>query len=520
MALLAFASITILGCVAEVSDSPPLIVLDLGATTFRVEAQVAALALASERGFELAVREPRAGEGWVRLEARPPASGEALPVPVRYWALFGPFWGQVADVAKEELHGARETTLFVPLEFQAGALALLGDTNRPVNLVPASEIATTLNATSDAVALLPLDLATTRLRTLRFDGVDLYLAQEWPAALVERVWITWSGEREAAFARGLAARLRVPPPTAVRIVATGDIIPARCVYARHRARNDYTLAFQATAEYLKAADITVGSLDAALSDAGEPIGCEETFRLLAPAAAVEGLAYAGFDVVSVATNHTMDCGREPCGARAFLDTIANLKAAGIQPVGGGADQAAAHSPVLISVKGVRFAFLAYDDISGSYNGAGPSTPGTAALSAEALKEDIAAARRLADVVVVLAQWGVEYEFRQSVRQREMARTAIEAGATLVVGNHPHVLQGVEWLGDGFVAYALGNFIFDQDWSEETQQGAVLEATFVGARLVQIRLIPTRIVDMHQATWARPPEAQGVLERVRRFSYGP
>lgn len=509
------------GCVASESGAPPLVVLDLRTDSFRVEAQVAALTLADQQGAELALREPRPGEAWVRLEATRPSSGESLPVAVRFWAPFGGYWAQPDNVSLVELTAATATTpLFVPAEFLTNARSLLGESARPLTPLPAVDVASSVNATAGAMALLPLELATPRLRTMRLDSIDLYEGGSWPDPLTERIWLSWSGAATESFAHQLALKLSMPAPTAIRVVATGDIIPARCVYARHRARNDYTHAFQATADYLRAADIAVGSLDAAISDAGEPIGCEETFKLIAPARSVEGLSFAGFDVMSVATNHVMDCGAEPCGFRAFLDTLHNLRSAGIQPIGGGENEATARSPAVVTIKGVRFAFLAYDDIASSYLGAGPTTPGTAELSEAALREDIAAARRAADVVIVLVQWGIEYEFRPNARQREMARIAVEAGASLVVGNHPHVLQGVEWIAESYVAYALGNFVFDQDWSEETQQGAVLEATFVGAKLMQVKFIPTRIVDKHQPTWASAEESRTILDRVRRFSYGP
>jgi poly-gamma-glutamate synthesis protein (capsule biosynthesis protein) len=118
---------------------------------------------------------------------------------------------------------------------------------------------------------------------------------------------------------------------------------------------------------------------------------------------------------------------------------------------------------------------------------------------------------------VLPQWGIEYELVPNRRQTELAQVAIDEGATLVAGNHPHVVQGVEWFETGFAAYALGNFVFDQEWSVETQQGAVLEATFHGSRLAGVRLIPVRIRDMYQPTWASGTEGRSILDRMRRSS---
>ena len=100
-------------------------------------------------------------------------------------------------------------------------------------------------------------------------------------------------------------------------------------------------------------------------------------------------------------------------------------------------------------------------------------------------------------MIIVPHWGVEYTADPSARQREFARAAAAAGADMIVGNHPHWVQAHEQIGSTFVAYALGNFVFDQDWSLETQQGAVLEATFTGTRLTSTRYTAIHIYDEYQ-----------------------
>src|SRR4029079_14351179 len=97
-----------------------------------------------------------------------------------------------------------------------------------------------------------------------------------------------------------------------------------------------------------------------------------------------------------------------------------------------------------------------------------------------IAETVRPARKVADVVIIVPHWGVEYTAEPSDRQRDFARAAAAAGADMIVGNHPHWVQAHEQIGEVFVAYALGNFVFDQDWSLETQQGAMLAVTFTGA----------------------------------------
>jgi poly-gamma-glutamate synthesis protein (capsule biosynthesis protein) len=279
-----------------------------------------------------------------------------------------------------------------------------------------------------------------------------------------------------------------------------------------QALGDLTHAFVPLAPWLAEADITTGSLDASLSDANEPFGCTETFSLMGPSAAAGGLSLAGFDVITVATNHVKDCGVSPCGDQAFFDTLENLRSRGIAPVGGGADLSAARTPAVLTVKGVRFAFLGYDEIA-SYYHAAPGVPGTAPLNETYLREDIAAAAAVADVVIVMPQWGIEYQAEPTAGQRQLAAAAAEAGAGLVIGNHPHWVEAAEVIDGVFVAYALGNFVFDQDWSLETQQGVMLQASFFGAQLKGIEYYPVHIYDEHQPRFAEPEEAQQILDRI-------
>ena len=330
-----------------------------------------------------------------------------------------------------------------------------------------------------------------------------------------------SGARTAVpAASATAAATATATPTVepvTHLLFTGDLIPARCTLAKIRELGgDFTLPFQPLHDLLAAADITIGTLDATASDAGMPYGCVATFSLMAPAAAVQGFAYAGYDVISHAANHIKDCGTAACGDRAMLETDANLSAAGILPVGVGRNLAEARGPAVVRRNGVAFAFLAYDDIA-DYDHAGADSPGSAPLDPDTIAADVAAARRVADVVIIVPHWGIEYTLGPSERQRAFARAAAAAGADLVVGTHPHWVQAHERIGGTFVAYALGNFVFDQDWSLETQQGALLDVTFTGARVTGTRYLPVHIYGQYQPRLADPAEAARILGRVEAAS---
>ncbi len=471
----------------------------------------------------------------------------STPVAYRYWVPVAPFWSRLEGLAWSDLRAALTggptaagaSALYLPsdlrdeLERAAGAPVPGPDAGQAAHWLPQTEIAAAVAGDEGALGLLPLEAVDYHVRSLALDGIDMVRGigppEDYP--LADRLWLTID---QQAF-KGAPASLRTAAeglvdlmrrhfeaqaaPKPIRLLATGDIIPARCVYAQQLAYGDFRHAFLETADVLRAADITVGSLDASLSDAGQPIGCTETFSLLAPARSIEGLTFAGFDVMTVASNHAKDCGASACGDQAFLDTLTNLETAGIAAVGGGRNLAEARSPRVLTVNGVRFAFLGYDDIGSSDYGATEDSPGTAPLAFGTLGEDVARARQEADVVIVLNHWGTEYTSVPTERQRGLAWEAVNAGATLVIGNHPHWPQAVEFLEGGFVSYALGNFVFDQDWSLETEQGVVMEAVFHGPRLVSIRYLPIHIYDEHQPRWADPSEGDSILARMEEASRG-
>jgi poly-gamma-glutamate capsule biosynthesis protein CapA/YwtB (metallophosphatase superfamily) len=308
-----------------------------------------------------------------------------------------------------------------------------------------------------------------------------------------------------------------PQAPTLRLLFTGDISPGRCVYHFALAAGDMALPYRPLASLLQGADITIGSLDATLSDYNPPVPCIETRNLMAPAASVQGLQFAGFDVMTVATNHAKDCGVERgCRDQSLFDTLANLTRAGIVPVGAGSTLTEALTPAILTVQGVRFAFLGFSAVSSDL-WATAATPGTAPFKKELYLAAIRQAREKADVVIVLPHWGAEYFSGINWEQYYGAASMIEAGATLVVGNHPHRAQGREIFPNGAVAvYALGNFIFDQDWSDKTQyvqEGLLLAATFSGARLQSTELIPIHIYDDFQPRLAPVEEGREILRQA-------
>jgi poly-gamma-glutamate capsule biosynthesis protein CapA/YwtB (metallophosphatase superfamily) len=252
------------------------------------------------------------------------------------------------------------------------------------------------------------------------------------------------------------------PLAPIRIAAVGDIMLARTVGAR--LESDPTSSpFAGVAKILRSADLAIGNLECAVGTGGTAVNKAYTFR--APPLAIGALADAGVDVVSVANNHVLDYGSE-----VFAETLDLLDRAHVAHAGGGASEEGAHQATVVVAQGMRVAFLGYVKVMAEGKGgagfdthsweAKGSAPGIAWADPERIAKDVSVAKESADVVVVLLHSGFEASYVPNVWQRLAAHSAIDAGATLVVGAHPHVLQGGERYKNGFIAYSLGNFVFD------------------------------------------------------------
>ena len=311
-------------------------------------------------------------------------------------------------------------------------------------------------------------------------------------------------------------------PKVTRVVATGDILQSRCSLTQIQATGDWAAALRgAVGEYLAAADLALGSLDGSIQDVGTPNGCIATTNLTSPPEVMAALTLAGIDGVTVATNHVFDCGQAFCGNQAFLRTLELLAAANIKVVGGGRNLEEALKPAIFEVNGTKFGVLGFDDIAAEDFEATESAPGTAPLddsyaderaslprepaffqSAQKLgltrfQERIRKLKTEVDVVIVQVQSGTEDTHTPSPRSIKAIRAAAAAGADLVVGNQAHWVQAVEFRGDSFMAYALGNLVFDQTRTPEHTQGYLLEASFWGKQLAAVRFVPYQIEDKYK-----------------------
>lgn len=242
----------------------------------------------------------------------------------------------------------------------------------------------------------------------------------------------------------------------ISLLFVGDIMLDRDVKKSviRNANGNFSFLFQ-NADFLKEADITFGNLEGPVSDIGKNLGNLYSFRM--HPAVIPALKEAGFNVLSVANNHAGDWGEE-----AFADTLRRLTNDNI---------VAADSELKIIEKdGAQIGFLAFSDV-------GPKWLNFSL--AESFGKIIKEASEKVDVLIVSIHWGEEYQKQHNKRQEELGHLAIENGAKIVIGHHPHVIQDIEKFKDGLIAYSLGNFIFDQNFSEETREGLALKVIISG-----------------------------------------
>ncbi len=287
---------------------------------------------------------------------------------------------------------------------------------------------------------------------------------------------------------GRSASADLFPPVSsdeIEMVATGDIMLARTVEER---MNQYgsLYPFQAIYPLLQSADVAVGNLETPFTVRGQPADKRFVFR--AHPEHITALQTVGFDVLSLANNHVLDFPPD-----SMDDTLTALENLGIATVGVGRGEAAAVRPAVLEVKGVKVAFLAFAAPRWRGSLEVPTVTDVAWAEPEPVHKAVVQARQEADLVIVILHTGTEYETQANQEQRAVAHAAVEAGAALVIGHHPHVLQDVEVHQGAPIVYSLGNFVFDMDVIEQTRDTAILRAVLTQDGVRSVDLYLARIV---------------------------
>jgi poly-gamma-glutamate synthesis protein (capsule biosynthesis protein) len=283
-----------------------------------------------------------------------------------------------------------------------------------------------------------------------------------------------------------AAPESVPdPPPGTRLLFGGDVMLSRHVGRVARDQHDPAYPLRDLAPVLAAADLAFVNLESPFSDRGRLVEAGMVFK--AEPEMIDALAVAGIDIVSTANNHARDCGGY--GVEYTLDWLSRHR---IAVVGTAATPEAAHAGKVLTRNGIRFGFLAYtyDQSNGNHTDVDDRV---AVMDTAAMRSDVTGLKQRADIVIVSMHAGVEYSPVPNAQQRAFARAAIDAGARIVAGHHPHVTQPWELYRSGVIFYSLGNLVFDQIQRVETQHGELAEVVFEGTRMARAGVIPVEIV---------------------------
>ena len=266
----------------------------------------------------------------------------------------------------------------------------------------------------------------------------------------------------------------------IYLYLTGDVMLDRGVEHSIKKKKNWKWPFLKIKDDLDKADVLFGNLESQISDKGYNVGSKYSFR--AEPEAIETLLYADFDILSLANNHSVDYTKQ-----ALEDSLKRLEKEDIKTVGVGQNENQAYSFKIIKRKGNKIAFLAYSNFN-SYARAKEGLFGTAYINwdnLDRIEKDIEKAKKESDIVVVSLHAGVEYAKEPSSFQKEFSQKAIEAGADIIAGHHPHVSQRDEKYKDGWIFYSLGNFLFDQSFSRETSLAKVGVVEIVNGKIKNV-----------------------------------
>lgn len=446
------------------------------------------------------------------------------------------FWSTERSITRSALitalagTGTNPRRVLVPpedLPFLLETLAVQAGSN--VRAMPAADIRTALTTSPGSLGIIRAEDVSPSVRALAVDGTTLFGGSRtrdlgtWPLLVAEP-----ADARPSTFATS----------SAWTMVAGGDVMLDRSVYRRTvidglganypwkggtaRISSTYCCGWPglrlvrgtrvgspgAVRNLLTRADVALVNLEGPAPDnfRWHPHGLVFTMD----PALLTGLRYAGIDVVSLGNNHIRNG-----GSRGVTDTIRNLDNLGIQHAGAGRNATVARRPAWLSAAGLRIAILAYNGVGAAPN-ATSTSPGAARLTLAAARADISAARAAgADVVIVVPHWGAEYTDRITSQQASLGPALLRAGADAVLGGHSHWAGPMRLFGEQVVVYSTGDLVFDLVHDARTQEGILVELTFVGRRLAQVTLHPTLIVGSVQPNLLTPSGGGTALLRAIR-----
>ncbi|MDB4978474.1 MAG: hypothetical protein JWM56_660 [Candidatus Peribacteria bacterium] len=300
----------------------------------------------------------------------------------------------------------------------------------------------------------------------------------------------------ALFLQPFHARFFTPAEarSTVTLIAVGDIMTSRMVARQIIKPPTENYPFTHIQDYLATADIIFANLETPVVE-GDMVSTT-TMQFRSDPVVATLLHAANISLVSLANNHMHDYKK-----KGLMRTVELMKENGIQAAGAGVNTHDAYAPVYVEKNGITVALLAYIDPGLAPANAYPTDtlPGVAVMNMDKLRDGILEAKKHADVVIVSMHGGREYTREPTATQKNFAYAAIDDGADIVLGHHPHWVQTVEEYKGKTIFYSLGNFVFDQLWSKETRNGLTAKITMTKEGITQVEQIPIYIDETYQPT---------------------
>lgn len=286
----------------------------------------------------------------------------------------------------------------------------------------------------------------------------------------------------------------LPQDKIITLLATGDVMVGRAVNVKAKSLNDYNYPYKEVLPYLQGADITLINLEGPVVEDCPQI--DHGFTFCGNVQHITEIANAGIDVVNLENNHILNYGKTGLETTVRLLKQHNLTLS---------DSTEAH---YLETKATRFAFLGYNDLN---------YPTNTDLEKENIQKDIAQAKGSASFIIVSMHWGNEYQSQPTKRQITLGHFLIDAGADLVIGNHPHWVQPIEVYKERVIVYSHGNFIFDQTWSEKTKEGIIGRYTFFENKIIDADFLPVYIEQVGQPKLATGDRGKKIQEEMKNES---
>jgi len=284
----------------------------------------------------------------------------------------------------------------------------------------------------------------------------------------------------------------------IKLLFAGDVILTRNVEKKINLNYDgkFIFPFINVLDYLNSFDYVIVNLEGPISLRGNKVGSIYSFRMKPEV--LDYLSKANIKVFNLANNHIWDYGRI-----AFEDTLKNLKENNFYYFGAGLNEDEAYRPLILNLNDTSIGVLGFTEFL-SHLQAKEDSPGIAYLEEKKFEEIVKQTRKKVDILIVVFHWGEEYQENPNQRQTYYAHKAIDLGADLVIGHHPHVVQKIEIYKNKYIFYSLGNFIFDQNFSQETMKGGLVEVVIEDKKIKELNFRYSYLNNNFQIEKISPP----------------